>query len=117
LYWTFCEGIDPVKKEVTYATFPELPSASWIERAIAQYEYHCSLPENIVDPMFRKLAALSEAHAREEANEKKERDELAKEYKDDISFLFSTSLAAGRVREGIARTLRSQGIEIGHVGN
>jgi hypothetical protein len=117
LYWTFCEGFDPGTKQVTYATFDQLPSRSWMERAIAQFEFHCNQPENIADPAFRQFAALSEAHAREEALEKKERDELAREYRDDISFVLSSSLEAGRIREGIARTLRSQGIEIGHVGN
>jgi len=117
LYWTFCEGFDPASKQITYATFEEIPSRAWMERAIAQFEYHCSLPENIVDPGFRKLAALSEAHAREEAQEKQERDELAKEYKDDISFVFSNSLEAGRLRTAMAERLRSQGIEVGHVGN
>jgi hypothetical protein len=121
MYWTFCEGIDPTAtspdKVVTYATFPEIPSRTWMERAIAQFEYHKSQPDNIADPTFRQLAALSEAHARDEAQEKKERDELAREYRDDISFVLSSSLEAGRVREGIAKTLRSQGIEVGHVGN
>ena len=117
MYWTFCEGFDPARKEVTYATFPEIPSRSWMERAIAQFEFHRNQPDNIADPEFRMLAALQEAHAREDAQEKKERDELAKEYRDDISFVLSSSLEAGRVREAIARTLRSQGIEIGHVGN
>jgi hypothetical protein len=117
LYWTFCEGIDAAKKQITYATFEEIPSRAWMERAIAQYEYHCSLPENIVDPGFRKLSAMTEAHNREVAQEKKERDELAKEYKDDISFVFSNTLEAGRLRAAMAERLRSQGIEIGHVGN
>lgn len=117
LYWTFCEGFDVAKKEITYATFPEIPTRTWMERAIAQFEFHRNQPDNIADPTFRQLAALGEAHKREEAIEKQERDDLAKEYRDDIKFLFSSSLEAGRVREGIAKTLRSQGIEIGHVGN
>lgn len=117
MYWTFCEGFDPSTKEVTYSTFDQIPSHSWMERAIAQFEFHRNQPDDIVNSDFRKLAALGEAHAREQEQDKKERDELAKEYRDDISFLFSNSLAAGRVREGIARTLRGQGIEVGHVGN
>lgn len=117
LYWTFCEGFDPANHQVTYATFAQIPSRSWMERAIAQFEFHKSQPDNIADPTFRQLAALSEAHAREQAQDKKERDELAREYKDDISFVLSSSLEAGRIREGIAKTLRSQGIEVGHVGN
>lgn len=117
LYWTFCEGFDPASKQVTYATFDQLPPHSWMERAIAQYEFHCNEPENIIDPTFRQLAALQEAHAREAAQEKKERDELAKEYKDDISFVFSNTLEAGRLRTAMAERLRSQGIEMGHVGN
>jgi hypothetical protein len=117
LYWTFCEGFDPSNHQVTYATFDQLPSRSWMERAIAQFEYHKSQPDNIVDPTFRALAALSEATARDRAQEKKERDDLAREYRDDLGFVFSSSLEAGRLREGIAKTLRSQGIEVGHVGN
>jgi hypothetical protein len=117
LYWTFCEFFDPTQKQMNYPTFDQLPPYSLMELAITQFEHHRNQPDTIPDPEFRALAALSEAHAREQALEKKERDELAKEYKDDISFVFSSSLEAGRVREGIARTLRSQGIEIGHVGN
>lgn len=116
-YWTFCEGFDPSTKQMTYATFDQIPSHSWMERAIAQFEFHRNQPDTIADSTFRQLAALSEAHAREKAQDKKERDELAKEFADDISFVFSNSLEAGRVREGIAATLRSQGIELGHVGS
>jgi hypothetical protein len=117
LYWTFCEFFDPTQKQMNYPTFDQLPPYSLMELAITQFEHHRNQPDTIPDPEFRALAALSEAHAREQAQEKKERDELAKEYKDDISFVFSSTLEAGRLRTMMAERLRSQGIEVGHVGN
>ncbi len=119
MYWTFCEGIDVSTKSVTYATFDKLPSRSWMERAIAQFEYNRNQPDHIADPSFRMLAALSEWRDRKKKALQKQREENIARFSEVTKpILLGTSLESGRIREDLAKRIQARtGQSIGHVGN
>lgn len=118
MYWTFCEGIDLQTKQVTYATFPEIPPYSWMERAIAQFEFNRNAPNHIADAEFRKLSALSEWRDRKQAMAVKQRQEnIARFNEITRPILTGSSLEMGRVREDLARRIQARGGgSLGHVG-
>ena len=113
MYWFFCEGFDPVKKDVTLPTFSEMPPLSWMERAIAQFEHNRSSP----DAKYRMLAALAELRDRREKIRKQAREDTVKKFGEISKTVLSSSLEAARFRNSLAKQLEERsGVKLGHVG-
>lgn len=113
MYWFFCEGFDPGRREVTLPTFEEMPPLSWMERAIAQYENN----RNSEDADYRKLVALAELRDRRKKHEASVREENIARFREITSPILSSSLPAGRYRNELAKKVEQRtGVSMGHVG-
>lgn len=98
------------------SSWPEIPALSKIEYGFTFMMQHREKAQS-ANPEWRKLTRMIEWKNQEIAKETKIREEKLARMRDHLSAMTSTSLAAGRVREGWANEARKKGVDISHVGN
>lgn len=116
-YELSCEWYDPQKGFCRLPGLPQLPPYGLLERSIQQREsaMHKHVSANAE---WRRLTRLLEWQEQQEAEKRKRIEMLQKMYRDVTRTVFGSSLAAGRLREQLAKRANERGAGISeHVGN
>lgn len=97
-------------------TFPNIPSESWMEKAIQHHERKI-VENSSASVEYRMVNTLNELKRARESYERKQRAEFELRVRERLKPIFSNTLEGGRIREQLARRCRELGIQVGHVGN
>lgn len=119
-FFYFEKGLDGKMRK--RETFAHQPGESWMQRAIEHNEREISkrsgnLDANSTEQKWRTMIAIQEVQKARETYEASQRREFEAQMKDQTNFLFSSTEAAGRIREEVAQRCRAKGVVMGHVGN